>query len=81
MTGPRPYRNHRPNENDPIDADFAGNRSFEAEEAARKRDQDPRNKDAYEPVNPRGSGVEREYPAEDADPQNNENVEGDRGAA
>lgn len=85
MTGPRPYRNpsfnSRPNENDAIDADFAGNRSFEAEEAARKRDLDPRQKDSYEPANPRGSGVEREYPADDADEGDNENIEGNRGAA
>lgn len=81
MTGPRPYRNIRPNENDAIDADFAGNRSFEAEEAARKRDLDPRQKDAYEPSNPRGSGVEREYPGDDADSTGSENIEGDRGAA
>jgi hypothetical protein len=81
MTGPRPYINHRPNENDAVDADFAGKRSFEAEEAARKRDIDPRQKDAYEPANPRGSGIEREYPADNADSTGNENIEGNRGAA
>jgi hypothetical protein len=81
MTGPRPFSNPRPNENDSIDADFAGNRSFEAEEAARKRDLDPRPKDAYEPSNKRGSGVEREYPSDDSDASENENIEGDRGAA
>lgn len=84
MTGPRPYSNpsfkSRPNENDSIDADFAGNRSFEAEEAARKRDL-AEHKNVYEPPNPRGSGVEHEYPADDADKEDRENVEGDRGAA
>ena len=87
MTGPRPYSNptfrSRANENDSIDADFAGNRSFEAEEEARKRDLanhvDP--KDSYEPPNPRGSGVESEYPVDDEDKNNNENIEGNRGAA
>jgi len=80
MTG-KPYSTPRPSENDPIDADFAGNRSFEAEEAARKRDNDPRQKDAFEPSNPRDSGVEREYPADDSDAADNENIEGNRGAA
>ena len=80
MTG-RPYSRPRPSENDPIDADFAGNRSFEAEEAARKRDLDVGPKDTYEPQNKRGTGTEREYPQDENADRNNENVEGDRGAA
>lgn len=81
MTGPTPLSNPRPAGNGSIDAEFAGNRSFEAEEAARKRDNDPRQKDSFEPANKRGSGVEREYPSDDSDTNDNENIEGNRGAA
>ena len=80
MTG-RPYTRPRPNPNDSIDADFAGNRSFEAEEAARKRDEDPRAKDSFEPQNKRGTGTERELPQDESDERSNEGVEGNRGAA
>jgi hypothetical protein len=80
MTG-RPYSRPRPSENDPIDADFAGNRSFEAEEAARKRDEDPRAKDSYEPQNKRGTGIEREVPQDETEERSNEGVESNRGAA
>ena len=48
MTGPRPFT--RP-EN-----------AFVADQELRKKDNDPRPKDSYEPSNKRGSGAEREYP-------------------
>lgn len=84
MTG-RPYFKSRPNENDSIDMDPAGKRSFAAEESAKKRDADPRSKDSYEPSNNRGSGVEREVPTDESGPSDNENIEsgqaGNRGAA
>jgi hypothetical protein len=78
MTG-RPIS--RPNENDAVDPDPAGKRALQSEEAAKKRDNDPRLKDMYEPSNKRGSGTEREYPQDDSAERNNESIEGDRGAA
>jgi hypothetical protein len=83
MTG-RPNFVSRPNENDSITTDPAGKRSFAAEESAKKRDNDHRSKDSYEPSNKRGSGVEREFPTNDSGPADNENIESDednRGAA
>lgn len=67
MTGPRPFS--RP-EN-----------SFAADQELRKKDNDARPKDSYESQNNRGAGTEREYPQDDSGETNNENIEGDRGAA
>ena len=78
MTG-RPIS--RPNENDAVDPDPAGKRALQSDEAMKKRDSDPRSKDTYEPQNKRGTGTEREYPQDDSGDRNNENIEGDRGAA
>ena len=78
MTG-RPFS--RPNENDAVDPDPAGRRALQSNEAIKKRDNDPRSKDSYEPSNKRGSGAEREYPLDDSGERNNESIEGDRGAA
>ena len=79
MTGPRNFS--RSNENDAVDPDPAGKRALESDEAMKKRDADPRSKDSYEPSNKRGSGIEREYPQDDSSERNNEDVEGNRGAA
>jgi hypothetical protein len=80
MTG-RPFS--RPNENDAVDADPAGKRALQSDEATKKRDNDPRIKDMYEPANRRGTGTEREYPQDDATgTRDNEDIEGgNRGAA
>jgi hypothetical protein len=80
MTG-RPFPRPRANENDPVDPDPAGKRALQADEAQKKRDEDPRLKDAYEPQNKRGTGVERELPQDETEEGSNEGVEGNRGAA
>ena len=83
MTG-RPSFYPRHNENDSITPDPAGKASFAAEQNDRKRDNDPRSKDSYEPSNQRGSGVEREIPTDESGQQDNEGIEGGqdkRGAA
>jgi hypothetical protein len=64
-----------------VDPDPAGKRALQSDEAAKKRDNDPRLKDMYEPSNKRGTGTEREYPQDDSVDRENESIEGDRGAA
>ena len=80
MTG-RPFSRPRVTENDAVDPDPAGKRALQSDEALKERDNDPRDKDAYEPQNKRGTGTEREYPQDEPEELSNEGVEGDRGAA
>jgi hypothetical protein len=53
-------------------------RTFAAEQSDKKRDNDPRSKDSYEPSDKRGAGNEHEFPVNDSGPSDEEPVAGDR---